>query len=74
LTRWSPRNRRARTLGAAAAWFNPERWSQYDLVIAVSVLVLVVSSFMPWYKATVKGRFAHPWGVPLSRGRGGLAR
>jgi hypothetical protein len=58
LTRWSPRNRRARIAGAAATWFSPERWSQYDLVIAVSALVLVVSSFMPWYRATVRGRFA----------------
>jgi hypothetical protein len=57
LTRWSPRERRARIVAAAAAWFNPERWSQYDLVIAVSALVLVVSSFMPWYKATVRSRF-----------------
>ena len=58
MTRWSPRDRRARIVGAAAAWFNPERWSHYDLIIAVSALVLVVSSFMPWYKATVRGRFA----------------
>jgi hypothetical protein len=58
LSEWSPRERRARIGRTAAAWFNPERWSHYDLIIAVSALVLVVSSFMPWYKATVRGRFA----------------
>src|SRR5260370_40845450 len=45
-------------VAAAAAWFNPERWSRYDLIIAVSALVLAVSSLMPWYRATVRGRFA----------------
>ena len=58
MTRWSPRERRARIVAAAAAWFNPERWSRYDLIIAVSALVLAVSSLMPWYRATVRGRFA----------------
>ena len=58
MTRWSPRERRARMATAAAAWFNPERWSRYDLIIAVSALVLAVSSVMPWYRATVRGRFA----------------
>jgi hypothetical protein len=58
LTRWSPGERRARIVAAAAAWFNPERWSPYDLIIAVSALVLAVSSLMPWYRATVRGRFA----------------
>jgi len=58
LNRWSPRERRARIVSAAAAWFNPERWSPYDLIIAVGSLVLVVSSLMPWYRAMVRSRFA----------------
>jgi hypothetical protein len=34
-------------------WFNPERWSQYDLAIAVASIVLAVSLFTPWFRAIV---------------------
>jgi hypothetical protein len=36
------------------AWFSPERWSQYDIVIAICALALAASPFVPWYKATVR--------------------
>jgi hypothetical protein len=36
------------------AWFNPERWSQYDIIIAICALALAASPFVPWYKATVR--------------------
>ena len=36
------------------AWFSPERWSQYDIIIAVCALALAASPFVPWYKATVR--------------------
>lgn len=31
-----------------------QRWSPYDIVIAVSALALAVSPFVPWFKATVR--------------------
>ena len=58
MTRWPPRDRRSRVVSAAAAWFSPERWSKNDMIIAVTALVLVVSLFVPWFKATVRIRGA----------------
>jgi len=54
LTRWPPRGRRARIRAAAAAWFSPRRWPANDMIIAAAALVLAVSVFVPWFKATVK--------------------
>jgi len=51
-------------------WFNPERWSQNDLVIAAASIVLAVSVFTPWFKAAVHlrnyaatGFLIHPTGT-----------
>jgi hypothetical protein len=38
---------------ALAAWFRPGRWSANDYIIAITAVALVVSLFVPWYKATV---------------------
>lgn len=56
MTRWPPRGRRARAASAAAAWFSPRRWSKNDMIIAVAAVVLVISLFVPWFKATVRIR------------------
>jgi hypothetical protein len=54
LTGWAPGDRRARRGFSVAEWFRPQRWSQYDIVIAVSALALAVSPFVPWFTATVR--------------------
>src|SRR5260370_19847201 len=56
LTTWPSRARRARAVSAIAAWSSPARWSQTDMIIAIAALVLVVSLFVPWFKATVRIR------------------
>jgi len=53
VTSWPSGNRQARVSALAAAWFSPERWSSYDVLIALASLVLAVSPFLPWYSATV---------------------
>jgi hypothetical protein len=53
---WAPGDRRARRSFSVATWFSPERWSQYDIIIAVSALALAVSPFLPWFKGTVQIR------------------
>ena len=40
-------------MSVAGTWFNPERWSQYDIIIAVACVVLAVSLFTPWFRAIV---------------------
>lgn len=54
MTRWPPRGRPARIRAATAAWFSPRRWSANDMIIAAAALVLAVSVFVPWFKATVR--------------------
>jgi hypothetical protein len=66
LTRWPTRDQRARVASATAAWFNPQRWSPNDLIIAIAALVLVVSLFVPWFKATVRIRGASLSGFLIS--------
>lgn len=56
MTSWPARVRRTRVVSSVATWFNPERWSQTDLFIAVAAIVLIVSLFLPWFKATVRFR------------------
>jgi hypothetical protein len=56
LTGWAPGDGRVRPGFSIAAWFSPQRWSQYDMIIAVSALALAVSPFVPWFKATVRIR------------------
>lgn len=56
MTRRASGDRRARPGFSVATWFSPQRWSQYDIVIAVSALALAVSPFVPWFKATVRIR------------------
>jgi hypothetical protein len=42
-------------LGSAiATWFDPDRWAKTDLTIAAASVVLAVSLFLPWFKATVE--------------------
>jgi hypothetical protein len=50
------RARRAEVRSAFATWFSPSRWAPYDMVMAVSALVLAVSVFVPWFEATVRIR------------------
>jgi hypothetical protein len=40
-------------LSAFATWFRPGRWSPTDMIIAVAALVLAISVFVPWFKATI---------------------
>jgi hypothetical protein len=54
LTGRAPGGGRARPGFSVATWFSPQRWSQYDMIIAVSALALAVSPFVPWFKATVR--------------------
>ncbi len=56
-------------------WFSPERWSQYDIIIAVGALALAVSPFVPWFKATVgiKGSSITGFVVDPSPPQSGLA-
>jgi hypothetical protein len=54
LTRWPRRgSRSARILSALATWFSPARWSASDMLIAVASLVLAISVFVPWFKASI---------------------
>jgi hypothetical protein len=39
-------------------WFSPARWSANDKIIAVAALVLAVSVFVPWFRASVRIRGA----------------
>ena len=56
LANWLSRSRRARVRAALTTWFDPQRWSPNDAIIAVSALVLVVSLFVPWFEASVRIR------------------
>src|SRR5262249_10259380 len=47
------RLRRSRFVSVVGMWSDPDRWSQYDLIIAAACIVLAISLFMPWFKATV---------------------
>jgi hypothetical protein len=51
---WPPQNRRVPLRSALATWFSPDRWVKTDLAIAVAAVVLAVSVFLPWFKATVE--------------------
>ncbi len=62
MTRWPPRGRRARIRAAAAAWFSPRRWPANDLLIAAAGLVLAVSVFVPWFKATLRFKTSSAYG------------
>jgi len=53
MTSWPPRGRRAGAGAFAQTWFSPSRWSPYDAIIALAAVVLAVSVFLPWYKATL---------------------
>jgi hypothetical protein len=63
VTSWPSGNRRARASRIAAVWFSPQRWSSYDVLIALASLVLAVSPFLPWYSATVHLRNSSLSGV-----------
>lgn len=43
-------------MSGAATWFSPERWSTYDLLVAVISLVVAISVFVPWFRADVRIR------------------
>lgn len=62
MTRWPPRGRRSRIRAAAAAWFSPRRWPVNDLLIAAAGLVLAVSVFVPWFKATLRFKTSSAYG------------
>lgn len=54
MKRWPRRgSRSARILSALATWFRPERWSAGDMLIAVAALILAISVFVPWFKASI---------------------
>ncbi len=48
--------RTTRTARPFATWFSPQRWSHYDIMIALCALALAVALFVPWFKATVRIR------------------
>jgi hypothetical protein len=54
MANWPSRDKRARVASAVATWFNPQRWSATDMIVAISALVLAVSLFVPWFQATVR--------------------
>lgn len=54
MTGWAPGDRRARPAFSVATWFSPQRWSPYDIVLAISALALAAAPFVPWFKATVR--------------------
>jgi hypothetical protein len=63
VTRWPPRGRRARVRAAVtSAWFSLRRWPANELLIAAAGLVLAVSVFVPWFKATVKFKNSSAYG------------
>jgi hypothetical protein len=54
LTYWPPRDRRRRLGSVLESWFSPDRWENSDLLMALAAVVLLVSLFLPWFKATVE--------------------
>jgi len=56
LADWLSRRARARAASVVSTWFSPSRWVPYDIVMAISALVLAVSVFVPWFIANVRMR------------------
>jgi hypothetical protein len=54
LTYWQPRDRSRRLGSVFGSWFSPDRWEKTDQLIAIAAVVLVISLFLPWFKATIE--------------------
>ncbi len=64
MTSWPSGNRR--TSSFAAAWFSPDRWSAYDVLIALASIVLAVAPFLPWYSANLRIGHSSQSGILIS--------
>jgi hypothetical protein len=53
LTSWLRIKRRPRVPSAVGTRFRPRRWPADDQIIAIAAVVLAVTPFTPWFKATV---------------------